>query len=397
MPADPTTAGLPLSGVVVLDLTLARAGPTCVRHLADWGADVIRIEPPMPMGEDVVGRRNGPDFQNLHRNKRMVRLDLKSEAGYEAFIKLVKTADVLIENMRAPVKGRLKIDYETLKAINPKLIYGSISGFGQTGPYSNRGGVDQIAQGMGGLMSVTGVPGQGPLRVGIPITDLCAGSFLAIGVSIALFDRTRTGKGKWVQTSLLESQIFMLDFQASRYLMKGEIAKTAGNDHPTLTPSGVYPTSDGHMNLSASSTRLWDRLCDALGHSEWKEVEKWRTAIGRTQDRPAITENISSVMRQQPMSHWDKVFEDAGIPAGPINTIDRVFADPQVKHIGMAAPVKSHLYGDTHVVASPINFHDVPKKIRYCTQEPGTHTDEVLKTIGYSDADIAAMRKAGVV
>ncbi|HTE15386.1 MAG TPA: CaiB/BaiF CoA-transferase family protein, partial [Burkholderiales bacterium] len=223
---------LPLSGVIVLDLTLARAGPTCVRHLADWGADVIRVEPPSTGGEDVVGRRNGSDFQNLHRNKRAIQLNLKSEEGHKVFMKLVEKADVLIENMRAPVKGRLKIAYDDLKKVNPRLVYGSISGFGQTGPYSQRGGVDQIAQGMGGLQSVTGEAGRGPMRVGIPISDLCSGSFLAMGIAMALFDRSRTGEGRWVHTSLLESQIFLMDFQASRFLVKGEVPGQTGNDHP---------------------------------------------------------------------------------------------------------------------------------------------------------------------
>src|SRR6185295_5833090 len=305
-------ARLPLSGVVVLDLTLARAGPTCVRHLADWGADVIRIEPPETGNEDVIGRRNAPDFQNLHRNKRMVQLNLKSEQGYKVFMKLVERADVLIENMRAPVKHRLRVDYDTLKKVNPRLVYGSISGFGQSGPYSQRGGVDQIAQGLGGLMSITGAPDQGPMRVGIPITDLTAGNLLALAISLALFDRSRTGKGQWVHTSLLESMLFMLDFQAARYLVKGEVAKQAGNDHPTFTPTGVFPTSDGYMNIAASSGRLWPRLCDALGKPEWKDRAEWNTSAGRTKDRAAVNDAISSVTRHKPAAHWVEAFEAAG-------------------------------------------------------------------------------------
>jgi crotonobetainyl-CoA:carnitine CoA-transferase CaiB-like acyl-CoA transferase len=238
MPESPTDKTLrtemplPLNGITVLDLTHARAGPTAVRHFADWGADVIRIEPPATEGEDVAGRRLGFDFQNLHRNKRAIALNLKTPEGHGAFMRLAATADVILENMRAQVKHRLKVSYEDVKAINPRIVYGSISGFGQDGPYGHRAGVDQIAQGMGGLMSITGEPGRGPMRVGIPIDDLTAGNLLALGCMMALYDRERTGVGRWVTTSLLEAQIFMLDFQASRWLMEGEVARQAGNGHP---------------------------------------------------------------------------------------------------------------------------------------------------------------------
>src|SRR5262245_17394495 len=389
-------AHLPLSGVVVLDLPLARAGPPCARHLADWGADVIRIEPPDPGNEDVIGRRHAPDFQNLHRNKRMVQLNLKSAEGYAVFMRLVERADVLIENMRAPVKHRLKVDYETLKKVNPRLVYGSISGFGQTGPYSQRGGVDQIAQGLGGLMSITGLPGQGPVRVGIPITDLTAGNLLALGVALALFDRSRTGEGRWVHTSLLESMIFMLDFQAARYLVRGEVAKQAGNDHPTFTPTGVFPTSDGHMNIAASSSRLWPRLCDALDKPEWKDKADWSTTVGRTKDRAAINQAISEVTRHKPSAHWVDRFEEAGIPAGPINTIDKVFGDPQVQHLAMDAPVRSPIFGDTRLVSSALNFTGVPRDIRNPAPEAGEQTVDILGWLGYSRQEIEELRETGI-
>lgn len=390
-------SNLPLSKIVVLDLTLARAGPTCVRHLADWGANVIRVEPPVPSGEDVVGRRHGSDFQNLHRNKRAIQLDLKSEDGYAAFKRLVERADVVVENMRPPVKHRLKIAYDDLKALNPRLVYGSISGFGQDGPYAARGGVDQIAQGMGGLMSITGVPGHGPVRVGIPMNDLVAGTLLALGISMALYEREHTGVGRWVHTSLLETQIFMLDFQASRYLMKGEVAGQAGNDHPTMTPSGVYPSSDGFMNISASSGRLWERFCDALEKPEWKTKPEWQKLTDRTANRAAINAAIAEVTRLKPSAYWIERFEEAGIPSGPINTIDKVFADPQVKHLGIAAPLHSPLYGDTHVVGSALNFPGARKEIRTSTPEAGAHTDEVLQWIGYSTNEIEKMRSGGVI
>ena len=390
-------AHLPFTGVVVLDLTLARAGPTCVRHFADWGADVIRIEPPTSLGEDVIGRRHGSDFQNLHRNKRAIRLDLKSKEGHAVFLRLVERADVVVENMRAPVKDRLKVSWDDLKKVNPRLVYGSISGFGQTGPYRERGGVDQIAQGLGGLMSVTGFPAQGPVRVGIPISDLTAGNLLAFGIAMALFDRSRTGKGRWVHTSLLESQIFMLDFQAARYLVKGEVAGQAGNDHPTFTPTGVFPTSDGHMNIAASSGRLWERLCDTLGKPEWKTKPEWNTAAGRLKQRAAVNAAVSDITRHKPSAHWVDLFEAAGISAGPINTIDKAFADPQVQHLGMGTPVHSPLFGDTRMVASPLNVSGASRNIRSTTPEPGAHTDEVLRTAGYSNEAIEKLRASGAI
>lgn len=388
---------LPLSGITVLDLTLARAGPTCVRHLADWGADIIRIEPPEAQGEDVTGRRDGFDFQNLHRNKRTMHLNLKTDEGRAAFMKLVERADVIVENMRSAVKHKLGVSYDDVKKVNPKIVYGSISGFGQTGPYGKRAGVDQIVQGMGGLMSVTGLPGQGPVRVGIAIADLTAGNLLALAIMMALFDRTRTGQGKWVHTSLLEAQVFMLDFQASRWLMDKQVAKQAGNDHPTGTPTGVFPSSDGHFNIAAASERVWQRMCDAMGKPEWKEVPEWSTRTKRSADRVRLNAEISEITKHKPSAYWVELFEEAGVPCGPINSIDQVFADPQVQHLGIAAPVKSKKKGEIHLVNSPINMEGLQKKIRSATPEAGEHTAEILQSIGYSQADIEKMRANGVV
>ena len=388
---------LPLSNITVLDLTLARAGPTCSRHLADWGANVIRIEPPVAAGEDVVGRRHGSDFQNLHRNKRAIRLDLKSPDGYAVFKKLVEKADVVVENMRPQVKTRLHMTYDELKAINPKIVMGSISGFGQEGPYATKGGVDQIAQGMGGLMSITGIPGHGPVRVGIPINDLVAGSLLALSIMMALFERNTTGVGRWVYTSLLETQIFLLDFQASRYLMKGEVAGQTGNDHPTMTPSSVYPTQDGFINLAASSGRLFERLCEVCGKTEWLSHPQFGKLTDRTANRPAFNAALSEVLKTKPSAHWVEKFDEAGIPAGPINTIDKVFADPQVQHLGMAAPVHGGALGDTKVVNSPLNFSGLQKQIRRPTPEAGEHNNEVLEWLGLPQQEIERLRGLGVI
>jgi formyl-CoA transferase len=388
---------LPLNGITVLDLTLARAGPTAVRHFADWGATVIRIEPPAGEGEDVAGRRHGFDFQNLHRNKRAITLNLKTPEGHAAFMKLAAKADVILENMRANVKHRLKVSYDDVKAINPGIVYGSISGFGQTGPYGARAGVDQIAQGMGGLMSITGEPGRGPMRVGIPIDDLTAGNLLALGCMMALFDRQRTGVGRWVTTSLLEAQIFMLDFQASRWLMEQEVAGQAGNDHPTGIPTGVFPTADGHINIAASSSRVFTRFCQAIGRPEWLEREDWKTQVGRSNDRKAINAAISEITATKPSEHWIELFEENGIPCGPIYTIDQVFADPQVKHLQMARKMNSPYVGEAEVVASAINISGFDKSIRTYTPNAGEHNDEILKSVGYTDADLEDMRKKGII
>jgi formyl-CoA transferase len=390
-------AHLPLAGITVLDLTLARAGPTCVRHLADWGANVIRVEPPESAGEDVTGRRHGFDFQNLHRNKRTMQLNLKTAEGLAAFMKLAVNADVVVENMRAAVKHRLGVSYDDVRKVNPRIVYGSISGFGQSGPYGKRAGVDQIVQGMGGLMSVTGLPGQGPVRVGIPIADLTAGNLLALAIMMALFDRTRTGEGRWVHTSLLEAQIFMLDFQASRWLMDREVAKQAGNDHPTGIPTGVFPASDGHFNIAAASERVWARFCDAIGHPEWKNKPEWDTRLKRSNDRKTINAAIGEITRQKPAAHWVELLEEAGVPCGPIYSIDQVFADPQVEHLGIAAPVSNARRGSFKLVASPLNMEGVPKGIRSPTPEAGQHTEEILRSLGYTDADMQTMRKNGVI
>jgi crotonobetainyl-CoA:carnitine CoA-transferase CaiB-like acyl-CoA transferase len=398
MTEAPDGHALPMSGIRLLDLTLARAGPTAVRHLADWGADVIRIEPPTQTDE-TLGLRHGFDFQNLHRNKRAIRLDLKSPEGHAAFMRLVETADVIVENMRPSVKYRLRVAYDDVREVNPRIVYGSISGFGQDGPYGHRAGVDQIAQGMGGLMSITGLPGQGPVRVGVPIDDLVAGTLLALGISMALVERTRTGVGRWVYTSLLEAQIFMLDFQASRWLMAGEVAQQAGNDHPTGIPTGVFPTMDGHINIAASGGRMWERFCETVGHPEWKDKPEWQAQAGRSANRQAINAAISEITRTNSSEYWINLFDEEGIPCGPIYTIDQVFADRQVQHLGMATPMHRppERGGDTCVVASPLNFSGLRRDVRVPTPEAGEDTDAVLRSVGYSESEIAELRGKGIV
>jgi crotonobetainyl-CoA:carnitine CoA-transferase CaiB-like acyl-CoA transferase len=385
--------GLPLAGLRVIDLTLARAGPTCVRHLADWGADVIRVEAPLTGNEDAIGRRAGSDFQNLHRNKRCLQLDLKRPEGHALFMRLAATADVIVENMRPDVKHRLRVSWDDIHPVYPRIVYGSISGFGQDGPYHARAGVDQIAQGMGGMMSITGLPGQGPVRAGVAIADLTAGNLLALAIMMALYERNRTGVGRWVTTSLLEAQVFMLDFQAARWLKDGEVAGQAGNDHPTGIPTGTFPTSDGHINIAASSGRLWTRLCDALGHAEWAQAPDWRTQAGRSANRAALNAAISALTRQNTSAHWIVRFEEAGIPCGPIYAINEVFADPQVQHLGLAARLPAD--AKPTVVAPAISMSGIDKTIRRAPPAPSQDTETILREIGCSASEISALRENG--
>lgn len=392
---------LPLSHIKVLDLTAHRAGPTAVRQLADWGASVIKIEPPPEPGSNtdaMGGSRHGFDFQNLHRNKQSMTLNLKSPEGHAIFMKLAKDADVIVENYRSDVKYRLKVDYETVAKVNPRIVYGSIAGFGQDGPDAARPGVDQIAQGMGGLMSITGEPGRGPMRVGIPIADLTSGLLLAQAMILALYNRERTGKGQWVHTSLIEAQIFMLDFQASRWLMKGEVAKQAGNDHPTSIPTGVFPTSDGHINIAASGNNLWKRFCAALDAPQLFDHPEHATPALRSQHRKALNERISEITKTNTSAHWIDKINKAGVPCGPINTIDKTFAEPQVQHLGIARPVRHPKLGDIKVVGQPINLSDFPQpKELKPTPDMGEHTDQVLASLGYDKQGIEKLRTAGAI
>jgi len=387
----PSTA---LNGLRVLDLTRVRSGPTCVRQLADWGADVIKIETPVDTAQ-FGGPRSGPDFQNLHRNKRSLTLDLKAEAGLSAFLKLAETADIIVENFRPAVKTRLGIDYDTLSKTNPGLIYASISGFGQDGPLADRPGFDQIAQGMGGLMSITGKPGEGPMRAGIPIADLCAGLFAAQGILIALFERATSGKGQWIQTSLLQAQVFMLDFQAARYLMDGDVPKQAGNNHPTSIPTGVFRTSDGYMNIAVTGNNIWTNFAKTLDREDWLTDDRYATPPARSEHRDALGAEIEAILQSATTAHWIELFTRAGVPAGEINDIGEVFSEPQVRHLGLAQPVKSQERGDTELVGQPILMSRTPSHIATPPPTAGQHSFEILSEIGLSEAEIADMKASG--
>jgi len=393
MPFEP--ASDVLSPYTVLDLTRVRSGPTCVRQLADWGANVIKIEmPPKEPGEGLGGPREGPDFQNLHRNKRSMTLNLKSEQGLQVFKELVKRADIVVENYRPAVKERLGISFRDLEAINPRIILGSISGFGQDGSYKDRPGFDQIAQGMGGLMSITGEPGRGPMRVGIPIADLCAGLFCAQGILLALLERERSGKGQWISTSLLQAQIFMLDFQAARWLVDGDVPKQAGNNHPTSIPTGVFETKDGHINIACAGSIMWDRLKAVLNDDSFEDPD-FEDGAQRSKNRDRLNELINTHTRKLTSTEWIEKLNTAGIPCGEINSIDKAFESPQVKHLHLAQDVVSQERGPIQLVGQPVTLSRTDSSIRVSPPLLGQHTDEILEWLGFDSKAIADMRGAG--
>jgi crotonobetainyl-CoA:carnitine CoA-transferase CaiB-like acyl-CoA transferase len=386
-----------LSHLRVIDLTRVRAGPTCAKQFADWGADVIKVEAPAADGEDGFGPRQGSDFQNLHRNKRSLTLNLKDPRGVEVLKRLVKSADVLVENYRPDVKHRLGIDYETLAQENPGLIYASISGFGQDGPYRDRAGFDQIAQGMGGLMWVTGLPGQGPVRAGIPVADLTAGLYAALGIMIALQERSRSGKGQWVQSSLLSAMVAMMDFQAARWLVEGDVPGQAGNDHPTSIPTGVFPTSDGYVNVAAAGNVIWTRLCEALGEPALATRPEYATGALRSTNRAALNELLAGLTRRHSSSRLIDLLNKAGVPCGPIYKMNEVFDDPQVRHLGMAAPVPKPGGGELNLVGPALRLSRTPARMQRTMGPAGEHNAEILGSLGYAEAEIGKLRADKVI
>ena len=389
----------PLSRFTILDLTRVRSGPTAVRHLADWGANVIKVEAPAAVDKSkgMGGSRTGPDYQNIHRNKRSLSLNLKEAEGLEIFKKLVADADVVVENYRPDVKARLGVSYESLKSVNPSIIVASISGFGQDGPYAKRPGFDQIAQGMGGLMSITGLPGQGPVRVGIPIADLTAGNYTTIAILIALLEREASGEGQWVHTSLLEAMIAMLDFQGARWLVAGEVAPQAGNNHPTSIPTGVFKTRDGHMNIAAAGDIMWNRLCDVLDAPDIHDHPDYATGAARSDNRNAVNIDIEKYTVQKTSAEWIEEMTEAGVPCGPIYSIDEMFADPQVEHVNMKHPVHHADLGEMKLLGQAINLSRYQPRTGMPTPNSGEHTEEVLEGIGFDAAAIEDLRQRGII
>ena len=393
MPSIPGSSAL--SKLRILDLTRVRAGPTCVRQFADFGADVIKIENTTP--EDMGGPREGPDFQNLHRNKRSITLDLKSPQGKAIFMRLVKTADVVVENYRPDVKDRLGIDYESLKKVNKRIILASISGFGQDGPYRARPGFDQIAQGLSGIMSVTGKPGEGPMRVGCAVADVGGGLLAALGIMTALLERESSGEGQWVQSSLLQAAIQLLDFQAARYTMSGEVPEQVGNDHPTSMPTSAYATSDGHINVAASGNKMWHIVCEAIGRPDLIEHKDYNSAEARAKNRKALNQEMARSLKTKTSAEWVEIMNKGGVPCGPIYRMDQVFADPQVKHMGIAAEVPHRKLGKVRLINQPVKLSRTPAKLVAGTPERGEHTEEVLRELGLEKNEIAKLKSEGVV
>ena len=393
-----TKSSLALERFTILDLTRVRSGPTAVRQLADWGANVIKVEMPAKLDPSVLGGpREGSDFQNLHRNKRSLSLNLKNEKGLAIFKKLADKADVVVENYRPDVKFRLGIDYESLKQTNKGLVYASISGFGQDGPYKDRPGFDQIAQGMGGLMSITGVPDGGPMRVGIPVADLTAGLFCAQGIMVALLEREVSGEGQWIQTSLLQAQAFMLDFQATRWLVDGEVPGQAGNNHPTIIPMGVFKTADGHMNIAGGSQVMWERLCEALDLNKLISDPDYVKPQDRSINRNALNIILEEKTRTKTTSYWVEYLNERGVPCGEINSIDEVFNNPQIRHLGIAQKVNSTERGEIELVGQPIDMSRTPSSLSLPPPTCGEHSDEILGNLGLDDSEISSLRAAEII
>ncbi|MES2188074.1 MAG: CaiB/BaiF CoA-transferase family protein [Pseudomonadota bacterium] len=394
-------AHLPASAALqrfrVIDLTQVRAGPTCVRQLADWGADVVQVQMPEHMrGDDTLGGQDGSDYQYTHRNKRSVTLNLKEAEGIAVLKKLIAGADVVVENFRPDVKFRLGIDYETLAQDNPGLVYASISGFGQTGPLAGRPGFDQIAQGMGGLMSVTGQPGEGPMRVGIPIADLCAGIFAAQGILVALLERGTSGKGQWVQTSLLESMVYMMDFQTSRWLIEGDIPTQAGNFHPTSIPTGVYKARDGYINIAVFGSKIWERFCDILGAPEWLTDERYKDKPSRSVNRDSFNAKINERLAAHDCAYWIERLNAGGVACGLISDMKQALEEPQVQHLGIVKDVVSDRLGPQRLVGQPMQLSRTPSTIARAASLRGEHTEEILGELGIGPADLARMKATGV-
>ncbi len=389
-----------LSRFKVLDLSRVRAGPNCVRILTDFGADVIRIEPPPgidPNEAMFAANRKGGDFQNINRNKRSMTLNLKRPGARDVLLRMVREADVVVENWRPDVKKKLGLEYEALAAVNPRIILASISGFGQDGPHAWRPGFDQIVQGMGGLMSVTGQPGTGPVRAGLAVADMSAGLYTAIGILTALLEREVSGKGQWVHASLLHAQIAMMDFQMARYLNDNDVPVQAGNDHPTSSPMGLFEASDGVFNLGASGEGNWVRLCELLACPQWRNDPDFQNETLRVQHRTRLNAELAEIFKTQSVRHWVAMLNEGGVPAGPVYTVPEVFEDEQVRHLGVTSSLDTPYGKRMHYITQPVTLARTPSQVVAPAPGWGEHTDEVLSEAGYTEAEIRRFHEEAVV
>jgi crotonobetainyl-CoA:carnitine CoA-transferase CaiB-like acyl-CoA transferase len=393
----PSDTPLPLSGLKVLDLSIARAGPVAVRLLADWGADVVRIDP--PGRAPTLGHRRGSDEQNLHRNKRSLSINLKTPEGLRVLRRLIERSDVVVENFRSSVKQRLGLTYEALREINPRIILASISGFGQSGPYSERPGLDQIVQGMAGLSSVTGEPGRGPYRTGIAISDTTAGMFLGQGILLALLHRERTGQGQWVHTSLLEGMLNKLDFQGVRYTVDGDVPRQEGNAHPTLVPMGTFDARDGRVNLCAPGAAMWAKLCEALQAPSLAEDPRYKDAASRLAHRRELEDDINAITRERSVADLVGQLNPLGVPCGPVYDIGQAFEDPQARHLRMTRPAQHPELGELQLIRSPINLSACPhpERFHHAAPDAGEHNEAVLAELGLGRDDVAQLREIGAL
>ncbi len=384
----------------VLDLSRVRSGPNCVRMLSDFGADVVRIEPPQGVDPNealFAANRYGGDFQNINRNKRSMTLNLKKPGALGILMRLVQAADVVVENWRPDIKKKLGVDYQSLAAVNPRIILASISGFGQDGPYAARPGFDQIVQGMGGLMSVTGHAESGPVRAGLAVADMSAGLYAALGILTALLEREVSGRGQWVHASLLHAQIAMMDFQAARYLNDQDVPVQVGNDHPTCSPMGLFECSDGVFNLGASGEGNWARLCRLVNRPDWLADPDFSDEPLRVKNRQRLNAELDLIFSGGTMAHWVDALNQAGVPAGPVYTVPQMFEDPQVRHLGVTGSLMTHSGKEMHYITQPVTLDRTPATLVAPAPQWGEHTDEVLQEAGYSLEEVREFRADAVV
>ena len=390
----------PLAGVKVLDMTEHMAGPYCTMILADMGADVIKLERPgagdssRAMGD---GSERNPYFRYINRNKQSLTLDYKAPRGREIFLKLVAGMDVLVENYRPTVMDRAGLGYETLRKENPRLIYAQLSGFGSDGPYREKGGFDLIAQGMGGIMHVTGEPDGPPTSVGLPICDLGTGMWGAQGVLAALYERQRTGQGQKIECSLLETAVAFSSWTSAGWLADHVEPARMGSRHRQNAPYQRFETKDGYMMIGAAGQGIWERCAKALGHPEWADDPRFRRGPDRRKNRFVLEKEITAVLATAPSAHWIKALDDAGVPCGPVYNYEQLFADPQVQHREMVVHVDDAELGRVPHIRTPVRMSASDVSVRVTAPKLGQHTDKILAGLGYAAADIDALRRDRVV